>query len=486
MTVINEKIFNKIYKFITLVAMSCVITPFSYMIFFRALNINGIISFITSMLLLMLGYLLQSIYGKIVNINLKSQDLSYESNTKFFNIKNAALPITICVIVSIVLFNIIIGYLKYRTEVGIDLVYDQYSLHPYVMMLMALTIMIIGVVMWFYPYNRIISVRSMFVYFCLFVIAFIFPWSSQWIATLSFILFMICALVILNQSYIIKAINLTKIGVVTTRVRLYNIGIVALFFVAVICVLIVVASILVGLSVVFKFLLFLILGTIFRDDGFVDETTIGDEIGAAVFDMSLMNMSGNNITIHALWYLFILLIIGFILSLIFIKKIRVIFKSIGDFFGYLINNIISLFTDVFSFFTKNDKVESDEYINYKDEEIDIDKISAKIKMREFSNKKYTYKDYSNDFNTLKTFDEKYKFAYQTLVKCWNDMNFSLRTSDTPRQIKEKLLARTTIDDLNDITQTFEIYQYSDFNMEINIGTLTQLDQMNKLIAKYYD
>lgn len=486
MTVINEKMFNKIYKFITLVAMSCVITPFAYMMFFRMLNINAVIALFAPMLLLMTGYLIQSIFGKIAKVKRKTQDLGYESNTKFFSIKNAALPITICVIISIVLFNIIIGYLKYRAEAGIDLIYDKYSLYPYVMMLMASTIMITGIVMWFYPYNRIISFRSMFVYFCLFVIAFIISWSFQWIATLSLILFMLCALVILNQSYIIKAINLTKIGVVTTRVRLYNIGTVALFVVAVMCALIVVASILVGVSVVFKFLFYLILGTIFMDDGSVNENTIGNEIGSAVFDMPLMNMSGNDVAIHALWYLFIFLIIGTILSLILLKKIRKIFKSIGDFFGYLINNIISLFTDMFSFFAKSDRDEGYEYINYKDEEIDIDKISAKIKMREFNNKRYTYKDYTNDFNAMKSLNEKYKFAYQTLVKCWNDMNFSLRESDTPRQIKEKLLARTTIEDLNDITQMFELYHYSDFNMEINTKTLIQLEEMNKLIAKYYD
>ena len=482
-----ETVFEKLYKTVTIFALACLITPFVYALFFQMLGLNIVLTFITPMFLLTAGYFIQAAFGKITKVKRKKQDLAYESNTKFFNMKDAALPITICVVIAFVLFNVVTGYMKFRFETGIDLTYDRDSLYPYMMLFMGSAIMIAGVVMWFYPYNRIISLRSLFVYFVLFAIGFIFTFNTQWISTLCLVLFVLCALIILNQSNIIKTISLTKVGVVTPNVRLYNIGIVFLFIGAVICTLIVVAAILVGLTVVVQFLFFVTLGAIFNDGSGVEGTHIAESIGEASFDISLLNMSSDNGAVHALWYLFILIVVLLILSLIFIKSIRKVFKSISDFFGSLINNIISLFTDMFFFFSmKNPDVEID-YINYRDEEIDVDKISAKIKMQEFSKKRYSYREYTAKFNSLKTVNEKYVFAYQSLIECWRSMDFSIRDSDTPRQIRDKVLARTTIDEVPDITSIFEEYHYSGkTDVEYNAETLPKIAIMNILIEKYYD
>ena len=481
-----ETVFEKLYKAITIFALSCLITPFTYMLFFQTLGLNIVLTFITPLFLLTLGYFIQAAFGKITKVKRKKEDMAYEGFTKFFDVKNAALPIVICVVIAFVLFNIVTGYMKYRFEVGIDLTYDRDSLYPYMMLMMSAAIMIIGVVMWFYPYSRIISLRTMFVYFALFSAVFIFTFSAQWISTICMILFVLCALIILNQSNIIRTINLTKVGVATSRVRLYNIGTVFLFIGAVICTLIVVASILVGLTVVFQFLFYLTLGAMFNTDGMVDGTHVADSIGDASFNISLLNMSSDNGAVHALWYLFILIVVLLIISLIFIKSIRKVFKSISDFFGALINNIISLFTDMFFFFSmKNPDID---YINYKDEEIDVDKVEAKIKMQEFSKKRYSYREYTTKFNSLKTINEKYIFAYQSLIECWQNMDFSLRDADTPRQIRDKVLARTTIEEVPDITAIFEQYHYGNTgnDIEFDAETLNRIAVMNKLIEKYYD
>ena len=481
-----ETVFEKIYKAVALFALSCLITPFVYMLFFQMLGLNIILTFITPICLLSLGYFIQAAFGKMTKVKRKKEDTAYEGFTKFFDIKNAALPIVICVVIAFVLFNVVIGYMKYRFEIGIDLTYDRDSLYPYLMLLMSAVIMIIGVVMWFYPYSRIISLRTMFVYFVLFCVVFIFTFSTQWISTICMILFVLCALIILNQTNIIRTISLTKIGVVTPKVRLYNIGTVFLFIGAVICTLIVVASILVGLTVVVQFLFYLMLGALFKGD-VVEGSQMAESIGEASFNISLLSMSSENGAVYALWYLFILIVVLLIISLIFIKSIRKVFKSIGDFFGALINNIISLFTDMFFFFSmKNPDVEVG-YINYRDEEMDVDKVEAKIKMQEFTKKRYSYREYTNKFNSLKTVNEKYIFAYQSLIECWRSMDFSLRTADTPRQIRDKVLARTTIEDVPDITAIFEQYHYGGkTDIEYDAETLPRIAIMNMLIEKYYD
>lgn len=481
----NEYIFNKIYKAIALFAVSCVITPITYLLFFNMLGLNVFIAFIIPLLLLMLGYFIQAGFAKIRKIKRKPQDLSYESNTKYFSMKDATLPITLCFVISIVAFNIVIAYLKYRVEVGIDLSYDRDSLYPYIMLFISSAIMIIGVVMWFYPYSRIISMRSMFVYFCLFVIIFLYTFVMPFISTLCMILFMLCSLIILNQSNIIKTIGRTKFGVVTTRVRLYNAGTIVLFIAAALGILVVVAAMLVGVTVIVQFLFPILLAVMFNDDS-VPNDFIPESSGGATFDVSLFGFASNSFGIHALWYLFILIVISTLICLIFIRQIKNVFKSIGDFFGRLINNIVDLFMDIFFFFSLDPRSDTFEFTNYKDEELDIDKTSAKIKMQEFSKKRYSYKDYTNKFNSFKTLNEKYIFAYQTLVGFWGDMDFSLKKSDTPRQIENKLLARTTIDQVPDITRIFENYHYGEMrDSGNNSDTLAKVIAMNKLIEKYY-
>ena len=487
-----ENLFDKIYKAISLFALSCLITPFMYIIGFDRFRLSRGIAFVLALVLLIIGYFVQAGFAKITRIKRKQQDLSYESNTKYFSITQAALPIVICVGISIVLYRAAVAYLRYRVELGIDLDYDPYSVFPFVMMAMGSIIMIIGVIAWFYPYNRILSMRSLFTYFSLLLMAFIFPFSVQSISTFCMILFVLCALIILNQSNILRTISLTKIGIATARVRLYNAGTVMLFIIAVLVVLIFVASILVGLTVVVQFLLFLTFGIMFTDVSTFEnsERTVEDVTNGSLMELMTLGLGIDRITIHALWYLFIFIVVATTLALLSMRKMKAILKTISDFFGALINNIISLFTDMFFFFSKGDRDDSIEYVNYRDEESDIDKFAAKVKMQEFSRKKYSYKDYTNKFNSMRTVQEKYTYAYQTLVDCWGNIDFSLRGSDTPREIEGKVLARTTINEVPEITQIFEQYHYGNMNFSAGIETdpkiLNQLSAMNKLIEKYYD
>ena len=482
-----EILFDKIYKVIAVFALSCLITPFANLVFFQD-GVSPILVFILPLMLLTIGYFIQATFAKITKIKRQQQDLSYESNTKYFSITQSALPIAICIGLSIFLYKAVVEYMKYRVVAGIDLMFDLYSVYPFTMMCVGSIIMIMGVVAWFYPYNRMLSMRNLFVYFSLFLIGFgftIFVYEDQFVSTICMIMFLLCALIILNQSSILRTIKSTKIGIATAHVRLYNAGTVILFILAVLASLIFVASILVGLTVVGMFLLYLALGVAFRDpNDYIAQERAVDGIIAPSSDVTVLGLSFGSGYLHALWYLFVLIVVVTILLLIFRGKINKVLKTIRDFFGALINNIISLLTDVFFFFSKGDRDEIIEYVNYRDEELDVDKISAKLKMQEFSKKRYSYKDYTNKFNSMRTVSEKYKFAYQTLVDCWGNIDFSLRGSDTPRQIKDKVLARTTINEIPEITAIFEQYHYG--NIETDSDIVSKLIVMNKLIEKYYD
>jgi len=488
----DNNIFNKIYKFISVIAYIAILTPLPNILVFENWDINPVLRYTLPGLMFAVGYGIQNLCGKVLKIKRKAADenISYEQINKFFHIKDAVLSVFLTFIIGFGIYNIVEKYMMYRVEIGLDPYYDYYAAYPYIMFIISVIIMIFGIVLWFYPFNRIISMYIIPVSISVFLVYFLlssrFSFSQTNLTSLliiCYIVFIICAVFMMNQNYLIKIFNIAKTGIITSKMRFYNAGIIIVFLIGVVLLFIIFAAILIGVSVYFKQLLFITLNANRSSEEYRDAAEIISNFNNITPRLEDKHL---NALFMILLNIFRIIVVFGILALIFIRKINTVFKSILNFVMMLLNNIYAFFSNLYTFLfgIRRKNIEYN-FTNYKDEEEKI--IYDHKNAGDLLNVKKikSYREYISKLNSIRSAREKFKFAYQNLVKCWHDMQINIKASDTPRQIKNKLTAKMIINELHEITDLFELAHYSD--KEIDETRLdNNIRSINILIQNYYE
>ena len=472
--------FEAFYQVLAGAAVALTLAPFLNLMFYQLLKFPAPLAFVFTLLPMFAGLGMQTFYAKVLRIERERPSDPSEHGFRFFNPKNALLPIVLSAILSFLAYPAIDRYL-YRISVEKELYnYDPNSLIPLLGVLAVFLPLLAGIIVWFYPYDRILSYRTIFPFLAVFLIGFIVNFSSQGFITVCFVFFLLCAVLVLNQSYIIGLVDRSRVGMATPSFRLYNMALVIVLLLAVAVILLFVISAIVGLTVLFRTLLYFALASIFRDEStsYYKAETVADAANQEIFSNILgMSSRRGNQLYFAFFCVAVAAVIAFFLLIRRVNLIRIL----GEFFNALYNAVLSFLANLFRFNTRAAREDWSE-MDYRDDEKKLTMQAATGAAAAHTGIRRTYRDFAHRLNTLKTDSEKLKFAYATLVSFWYGRDFSVRPSDTPREIQSKVRLRLEWEPIEQVTREFEAVKYAEDPSQ----TVTVLNELCAMIRKYYE
>ncbi len=484
--IINNKIKsynNFIHKLLAVISVSALISPFIYSMIQWTIKLNYIIVFFITFFVILSGYGLQSLYCALFKVKRVSDNNSYEKTTNFVDKKHIVFSIAVSIIIgflSVPLVNqIFINQSKIRGNA-----YDIYNFVPYIVAISIIGLLVGGIVIWFYPYNRIISPRTIIPMSFLLVIDSIinvfYNQSYNLNTSLSAVIFFISSLILLNQGHLQKIYASAMNTDVPISAQLYNL--------VIIIVLLIIAAVIFGLffPLILNFVVWIriFIFSFFKlknaNNDVYEEIVISDNIKKEIFGgiISGFDEAGN--------IALIIFIISFIiLAAVILFFIVIRYKRIWMLIKTTFNNIMTFILEFLNriFLYKTEKIDSFEIKDYQDEEIKMDASSVIEYKKEAVLKKRNYKYFLSQLYLCKSLSEKLKYSYSVLIFCLREEKMAISVSDTPREINKKLIIQQFDEIIDDITKKFETIKYAEINSESN-ETEKLIDNICDIIKRY--
>ncbi len=457
---VTNKLFSKFYKLLSVIAVTCIVSPAAYLFLYRTLPRGFIIPmYLIGFSFVAIGYGMQSFYGTVTSPRHDPRkdyyyDNGFESTESPFKPLKAALPLVIAALIGIFSVGISDKLLYFAYKTDIIATYATESAYPPVIAAFIFISVFLGIVLWFYPPHRIISMKSMLSYFG--VILVIYAGSLMLsvptnMLSVSLVVFFACSFIVLNQTFIQRGVTGT-VTAISNNGRIYNIKLMIVAFAVVLFVLFIFAVVLMGVGFVLRFVIAYIASKMLISSG--EEEDIYD-VGDVKNKFSDVLFENQPLGDKFMIILCILLFIGAIVFFIFrghaatkrlIENIKLWLREIFLFFMSLRD----------ASFSKNEY--SVDYSNYVDESIDL----HEPQIRQYDPKvatKRSYKEFIAYLNSLDTATDQIRYVYITLLSVFREIGYGVKPAETPRETKNRVHARTAEHDITDVTNAIETVNY---------------------------
>lgn len=482
----SDKAIARANKLLATVAVFCVIFPVCQILLsFLPVTRPAILT--CAAILFAAGYGMQTLYGAVmsrtVDIRLGYRDESgYEGSVSAFNALHAALPIIITVVMTYISVGIFDSILYRMYMSGKIPYYDPDSLFPYLGAAAVFILLLAGIIIWFYPPVRVISLKTILAYMVVMGLTFIFEGLGQIdtsTSSICLVFFVISSMIVLNQSNIYRKIT-DSISAVSLSARYDNLLFVILTLIAILLALFFFATIFEGLSFIFRFIfLFITIKMLGKS---------GDDTGVDYKDPEVINevfvrelFEGKRASSKFLIVFFFIALAFFLYMLITNNKEST--KRFVAWIRKLIESIMMFFMNIRSYSIKQQHIPV--FVNFTDEEIKLQ--DAVIRPYEKSGlEKRSYRDFEAQLNALPTDEKRLQFAYITLLSVYRSLKFSLRNSDTPREVRDKIIAQSSLSiaTMQEITDVIEMVDYIERLPEKEKYT-SALQKMCQIIKQHY-
>ncbi len=458
----TDYLFKKFYKILAVIAVVSVIVPIVYFFFYWFLPKNyWPYVYIVSFVLFAVGYGMQAFYGAVTMSRHNSREgyddeSGYEAAVKPFQPLRAAGPIVVAAIIAIV-SRIVIDRILYRAYLnGYVYTYDSQSLYPYIGMIAVFGLVFAGIVLWFYPPHRIISMRSMFTYFGIMGVVFAVSTVMSVPTTLmsvSLIVFFTCSFIVLNQTHIRKGVTGT-LTAISNEGKYYNLKLMLVASFAVLFILIIFAAIFTGVGFLLKFIFIYVAVKLFNvssstEDGYYDS----DDAHADFSDVMLENQPiGDKLLI-------VLCIAIFIVALVFFAfRGHALTKKILEKIKLWLRELFMFFMNAREYRSMSGASMSRQFANYMDETISLQDAAIRAYDPK-TEKKRSYREFISYLNSLPTATHQIRYAYVTMLSVFRSLGYGVRRSETPRETKARVMARSANNDLTAVTDAIESVNY---------------------------
>ncbi|MBQ3184121.1 MAG: hypothetical protein IJB57_10725 [Clostridia bacterium] len=470
--------FAKTAKFLSVFGFILILSPFLYAFMGAGENeiFDLLFAFAGPVLFISLGYLLQALVGRVTRY--KRKDIRFDGGVKYIDLPACILPVVLCVLTVIPMIMLYRGY-----RISIDHFIDAYALYIYIPPIIAAAMMILGVVLWFLPYNKLIYTESVYGYGALYLICFIISvifGVSLIPVTVYFALFIGIFFTVSNLGCIDESLSASKFRVPSNNFRSYNLKLTLKHY----------ALTLIAATLIFCMIV-LALGVIHPDIALdphdatqeedrliTDEAMPADGVTMGEFWAKLFSvkdaegMSGiMKVSMFVVVGAFLVLVLWWIYRKHLLKKffylVKLLFTSIGDF----IEGLLSLFEG-----KQNTSLPE----SYVDTDVDIDCV---IQYREYKIKEeLTRHSFEAVLEAKSTLEEKYAYAYSVYTKLMRGHKYGIKPSDTPRVLTAKLSAARK-NELEKATPVFEDIRYRVVRPDKTVceSQLTRLVDMVKQI-----
>ena len=407
-----------------------------------------------------LGYFLQAGVSAATGFRRELESRAYEPEYKYFR-ANRAVPVWIISAIFAFLVMHLTDRILYERSKLPGVAYDPESALPFTVGLIFLSVTVLGSFVWFFPYNRLMTGGGLYTGIALMLIFFFLYSVMGGIATVCVALCLMgygfCALFSANQYALGRTYRGTVVSFMTPRTRWYNIllslGLAGLF-----ALLLFIAYVIVnGIRVCVLFIVAALLAASNSNDvGYTEEES--KELYASLSEF-LFN-SSEPARAPEYWY-FILFAVFVVMFITFVLTRRR--PEIKAFISWLKAFLVSLFEFIWLPIKDFSLTDDDYFTNYIDEEKKLQKKDIRAKIREESRSRMDYREFSAILRSKPTEEEKYRFAYSTFISQLRRMPMFIKSSDTPRKIKERLTSSgkvTTKHEIDLITEEFEQIEFA--------------------------
>lgn len=474
----SEAFFGVFYKAAAVAATAVAVIPPVHGIVFYYLGIPAILSVVLVIAGVLLGYAAQSFTGRITHVKRETAGGSEDKGIVYFHMKDALIPLIAALILSFCSWPVTDGWLQANMT---D--YDPHSLTPLLVTTALMLSFSTGIVLWFFPYDRVISFKSIFPFLAVWLIEFVILYRVQGLTTVGFIVFLLASLLILNQSHLLRMTESAGVGKAPPAARLYNMAMVAVIVLAIALALLLVASAVVGLVVLVRIFLYFILASLFRDESsaYVKAEEAAGAAGKEIFSdiAGLTSSSGVSLTI-ILFVIFIVFLAGIVAALLMLRRVNLV-ALIGRALSALYNAVLRFLEGLFAMRSER-REEFDDRPDYRDDEerltpqTDASVFTGGIETRR------TWREFRHRLSGLKDDRERLAYAYATLVSFWRTMGIGVRESDTPREVESAVVKKLEIHDIDAITAEYERIRYAD---DPDAASET-LETVVSLVRRFYD
>ncbi len=482
---------NRLCQCGALLAVAFTLTPYFYTFFFADFSFPRWTSFLLTLLFLSLGEALMALFARLFRFQRnRLAENSYEPYEPDFHLEYAILPFLLCAIGTIPLFQGISAYLRFRAAQGLTDFYSKTSLTPYLITLVLTGLAAVGIVLWFFPFNRIVSSRTFFPMILLFVVHIIFTrffsalpdhGGSLSYSSLCLCGYLACALLLLNQAAIQRHNASATTRIMTSAARRYNFGLVLFSFFAMLLTMSVAVIAATGIIVTVKLLFYrLILHWLrLQQIGASPSPNMGEILFGGVSDLL-----GWGIGFTRICYLLFLLLLGGIFTAFLLSRRHDVPGMLRDIALRLLQSFFRLFYFLYDFFSRRSRKKRVE-INpdYRDEELRMDETCVRA-YTPMSRRTTTFREFQRQLSRLPDDRARLQYAYSTLVRVWKTQHMGITESDTPREIMQKVIAHSETTQIAEVTHLFETVHYANAALDPLQGTRA-LEEICRILRRYF-
>ena len=400
----------------------------------------------------MFGFLLQGLLFFITG-NTRRNEYSWEDTTRYFRF-GAALPMLIvCVVTGFAFFGLFDAYCRELMMRGILWQYDGYSLFPIMMSGSWLISSVLGVYLQFFPYNRIVTFER--IGFCTAASALCVLLSAGFpLVSIFFIIYAISAIIILNQSHIVRTYNTVTVMRINTSTRLYNMRITLLVLLLAtlggagvyICVQ--------GLYFLIRLIIYFAIFSIMRLGEFAQTSP-----EQAVQDMN-NSVFGNDPDTNIFYLFGFIVIAGVFLTLLVATRYGIIQSFLAA--------INRWFRQFIAFFMGGDDDYSEpEEINYRDVVTKINDKKTADKNSFKMSERLTQREFERRLAAMPDHNERLSYAYFIMLNLMSSLAPTLKKSDTPRELATKINSAVSNDYIDEATELIELIKYAETSSDPN-------------------
>lgn len=497
----TDKIFEKVLGLIVLLAASMLTVPVALMLFTNQTRsvFTGAerVMPVFSVAATFFGYFIQSVFAKMTG-KVSSHDgyvVDGKNTLLHFHVKHAVIPITIYILISIPLFLLSNAVFQILYDNGqMEYISVVYGLSVALLFLFSA---IIGCVIWFYPIERLTNINILIgagvlfyaeMFFATLIVA---PLFSMGFGVLThptvttvigppFIIFTICILVIFNQNNMQRKFRGSVVSVITPSARMYNLFLVFMLLLILVLMVLLVYIVISAISLILYAIVFVFAYQIFYNKPVDEYDYNADYVDSEAVSNNFQRnvMSPENQYLLAVFFLLILSVAAIFL-LASTGRLRLIIERIRTWFRDLLDSFL-IGRDIFK--NAGDRELSDEIYNYKDEKKQLQNASIRD-YRNLAEQTDTYKLFMLRLGRLKSYDEQLCYAYAVLLKMYKKINISLKTSDTPREVENKVRRSLTPEEIRKITDDFERIRYAEEEVS-DIEATSILNNICAVIKRY--
>ena len=400
----------------------------------------------------MFGFLLQGLLFFITG-NTRRNEYSWEDTTRYFRF-GAALPMLIvCVVTGFAFFGLFDAYCRELMMRGILWQYDGYSLFPIMMSCSWLISSVLGVYLQFFPYNRIVTFER--IGFCTAASALCVLLSAGFpLVSIFFIIYAISAIIIMNQSHIVRTYHTVTVMRINTSTRLYNMRITLLVLLLAtlggagvyICVQ--------GLYFLIRLIIYFAIFSIMRLGEFAQTSP-----EQAVQDMN-NSVFGNDPDMNIFYLFGFIVIAGVFLTLLVAARYGIIQSFLAA--------INRWFRQFIAFFMGGDDDYSEpEEINYRDVVTKINDKKTADKNSFKMSERLTQREFERRLAAMPDHNERLSYAYFIMLNLMSSLAPTLKKSDTPRELAIKINSAVSNDYIDEATELIELIKYAETSSDPN-------------------